>query len=74
MDAMTLVLALAVVTAIVGQLLLVVTTRWLRERSDKRVAEARARLVEDAADRLLQTRTQHIAKLDSKNKGVPDAY
>ena len=69
MDAMTLVLALAVVTAIVGQLLLVVTTRWLRERSDKSVAEARARLVEDAADRQLQTQKQHIAKLGSKGGG-----
>lgn len=69
MDALTLVLALAVVIAIVGQLLLVVTTRWLRERSDKRLAEARARLVEAAADRQLQTQKQHIAKLDCKGGG-----
>lgn len=69
MDAMTLVLALAVVTAIVGQLLLVVTTRWLRERSDKSVAEARARLLEDAADRQCVANASHIAKLGSKGGG-----
>lgn len=72
MDAMTLILALAVVTAVIGQFLVVVVTRLQSERRDKVVAEQRARLVEAAADRQLQTSEQHFRKLDGKGGG--DAY
>lgn len=63
MDALTLVLALVVTVAVVGQFLLIVWGNHFRELDQRQLAEARARLVEAAADRQLQTQAQHSRNL-----------
>lgn len=69
MDAMTLILALVVATAVIGQFLLIVFGAWLRELDDRQLAEQRARLLEDAADRQAVAALKHSAKLDGKGAG-----
>lgn len=66
---MTVLLAIIVTVAIVGQLALIL---WLRSRHTldaRQVAEARARLVEAAADQQAVTYTTQSSKLDSKGGG-----
>lgn len=67
---MTAVLAILVIAAIVGQAGLII---WLRHRHTldaRQVAEARAHLLEDAADRQLVATNAHTAKLSENNKGL----
>jgi hypothetical protein len=55
--------------AIAAQLALPLIGRWSARKNALCLAKARAHLVEDAADRQLQTHTQHTPKLDSKGAG-----
>jgi hypothetical protein len=55
--------------AIAVQLALPLIGRWSNRRNTLRLAKARARLVEDAADRQLHTQTQHTPKLNEKGVG-----
>lgn len=72
MDALTLVLALCVTVAVVGQLLLILWGNHFREVDARQLAKRRADLLEAAADRQLVADLSRTAKLDGKNKGVGD--
>lgn len=69
---MTAVLAILVIVAIVGQAGLII---WLRHRHTldaRQVAEARARLLETAAEQQLVATKSHTAKLSENTKGLGD--
>jgi hypothetical protein len=59
-----------VLVAIAGQFGVIVWLKWRAARRTADLPQARARLVEAAADQQLQTQAQHTPKLGSK--GVVD--
>lgn len=67
---MTTLLAILVAVAIVGQLALILWARSRHTFDNSQVAKARARLLEDAADRQAVTYNTNTAKLDAQEKGV----
>lgn len=69
MDTSTLILAVLVAVAIVGQLCLPILGRLNAKRLDRQLARARARLLEDAADRQAVSAFSRTAKLDGKGGG-----
>lgn len=69
MDTSTLILAVLVAVAIVGQLCLPILGRLNAKRSTRQLASARARLLEDAADQQAVATFSHTAKLDGKGGG-----
>lgn len=67
---MTTVLAILVFVAVVGQYVLI---KWLLAKRERQLlAMARARLLEDAADRQLVSFRTHTAKLGENHKGLGD--
>jgi membrane protein DedA with SNARE-associated domain len=69
MDTTGIVLAVLLAIAVIGQLCLPLIGRWNHRRSSARLAKARARLLEAAADRQLQHFDDRLAKLGSKGGG-----
>lgn len=70
MDWKTELLAIVVTVCVVGQAGLIWWGNRPRKLDAHQLAEARARLLEDAADRQTVATFSHIAKLDEKNKGL----
>lgn len=69
METSTLILAIAVAVAVVGQAGLIWWGNAIRRFDDRQLAEARARLLEDAADRQTLATSSQSAKLDGKGGG-----